>query len=252
MTNIWPWVQRVSTPFWRLYWNITDGGILSYGDQEIVMKSHCFYLIPASLDFCTRAVKPFEQFYIHFNFIDLVEVHLEQILEIPGDSVSAEYVTEFISLFQSERDRLRCEQIAHVLLGHALLKCGERLEMMELVTDPRIRSLLGFITRHLGETLDNERLARHTGLCCNAFVRLFSGIMHESPQNFVRRKRIERACYLLSFSNMSIKEIALELGFADQYHFSKVFSRLQRNTPSRFRFSATNFMREPSTQNKNK
>lgn len=250
MADIWPWIQHENTPFWRLYWNVTAGGVLEYCGREIAMRPDRFYLIPASLPFSTRAVNPFEQFFIHFNFIDSLEVHLEQILELPGDRISAKYVAEFIGLFQGRRNRLRCDQIGHVVLGHALLKCEDRLAMTELPTDPRIRNILGFISRHLGEPLDNERLARHAGLCRNAFVRLFSGMMHESPQAFVRRKRMERACYLLRFSNMNIKEIASELGFADQYHFSKVFGRLWHNTPSHFRYSHANFMEKSMSRKK--
>jgi AraC family transcriptional regulator len=53
--------------------------------------------------------------------------------------------------------------------------------------------------------------------------------------DFVRRRRVERACVLLRDPNRPLAEVALECGFADQSHFSAVFKRFIGATPAEFR-----------------
>ena len=242
MTNIYPWMQfKLHTPFWRLFYNMEEGGIIESADGCLRMQKKRFYLIPAYYEFSTHAEKPFKQFFIHFNFIDSAKVTGTQIYEIAEDSIMVEHIKEFIQLYEQHEKRIRCEMIAHTVLGHVLLRCPEEMEIKELPINRRIHVALKYISEHLNEKLDNNMLANHCGLARNAFVRLFSTTMEESPQAFVRRRKIERACYLLHFSNLSIKEIAKELGFADQYCFSKTFAKLQHNSPSRFRKSHMSF-----------
>ncbi|HLW76648.1 MAG TPA: AraC family transcriptional regulator [Bryobacteraceae bacterium] len=63
------------------------------------------------------------------------------------------------------------------------------------------------------------------------FRRYFSTTVGE----FLRRKRIEHACQLVSTSNIALAEIAMTCGFADQSHFSATFRRQVGLTPARFR-----------------
>ncbi len=242
MTGIYPWTQyNLHTPFWRLFYNTNEGGIIESAAGVLRMQPNRFYLLPAYYEFSTHAEKPFKQFFIHFNFIDSLKVTGSQIYEIAADELIEEHIQEFIRLYEKYENRVRCEMIAHVVLGHVLLHCSENLKIKELPLDPRINACLKYIAEHLDEKLDNSTLAGYCGMARNAFIRLFSSSLSESPQAFVRRRKIEKACYLLHFSNLSLKEIAVELGFPDQYCFSKCFAKLQHNTPSRFRKSHMSF-----------
>jgi AraC family transcriptional regulator len=63
------------------------------------------------------------------------------------------------------------------------------------------------------------------------FRRYFSTTVGE----FLRRRRIEHACHLVSTGNSSLAEIAMTCGFSDQSHFSATFRRQVGLTPARFR-----------------
>ena len=52
---------------------------------------------------------------------------------------------------------------------------------------------------------------------------------------YQRRLRIRRACERLRDSSLSLAEIALDAGFTDQSHFTRVFKRLNGTTPAVFR-----------------
>jgi AraC family transcriptional regulator len=67
------------------------------------------------------------------------------------------------------------------------------------------------------------------------FRRYFSTTVGE----FLRRKRIEHACHLVSSTNMALAEIAMTCGFSDQSHFSATFRRQVGLTPARYRQMAS-------------
>ena len=55
------------------------------------------------------------------------------------------------------------------------------------------------------------------------------------PHQFMTLRRIERAKQLLLRTDQSLAEIALEVGFSSQAHFTDQFRRVTGSTPLRFR-----------------
>lgn len=53
--------------------------------------------------------------------------------------------------------------------------------------------------------------------------------------HYIRQRRVEVACHRLSTSRDSLSEIALDVGFADQSHFTNTFRRLVGVSPGVFR-----------------
>ena len=63
------------------------------------------------------------------------------------------------------------------------------------------------------------------------FRRHFSTTVGE----FLRKKRVEHACHLVSRTNEPLADVAMTCGFSDQSHFSATFRRQVGLTPGRFR-----------------
>lgn len=66
-------------------------------------------------------------------------------------------------------------------------------------------------------------------------ARVFRKHYRCSVGQYVRRMRVDLAARQLAGSRCSIAEIAAQLGFADQSHFSRVFVKLIGLTPARYR-----------------
>lgn len=67
------------------------------------------------------------------------------------------------------------------------------------------------------------------------FGQIFLKKTGHSPLNYFNQLKIQKACQMLDFSDMKIKEIANELGFYDQYHFSKTFFKITGENPSQYK-----------------
>ena len=91
-----------------------------------------------------------------------------------------------------------------------------------------------FIEEHLHEQLELADLAAAVGISRFHFARLFRLATGESPMRYLLRMRIDRAKQLLSEPCGLIGDIALELGFYDQSHFTRSFRRLTGLSPTEF------------------
>lgn len=72
-------------------------------------------------------------------------------------------------------------------------------------------------------------MARTVGLYPNP--RLFG----TSPHEYLLRVRTNAACRLLETTNLTVTVIALETGFFDHSHFTRVFRRIMNITPGAYR-----------------
>ncbi|MCX7993416.1 MAG: helix-turn-helix transcriptional regulator [Fimbriimonadales bacterium] len=69
--------------------------------------------------------------------------------------------------------------------------------------------------------------------------RLFRVAMGCSPSEYLTELRLRRAANLLVSTNLSVSEIALEVGYLSLSHFSRVFRERFGKTPRAFRQSPT-------------
>ena len=56
-----------------------------------------------------------------------------------------------------------------------------------------------------------------------------------TPNDYVQRLRIGRACEILGGSDESITGIACRMGFSDSQYFARVFRKYMGETPSQYR-----------------
>ena len=99
------------------------------------------------------------------------------------------------------------------------------------------RLLAEYIDNHLGESVDLRRLAFLSGLSRTRFGDAFRASFGNSPNQYVLTRKVEVALVRL-VGDVSIGELAYELGFSSQAHFSTVFKKYVGRTPSEVRLEA--------------
>lgn len=95
-----------------------------------------------------------------------------------------------------------------------------------------LRRVRGYIERHLGESIGADALARIAGLSAGHFNRAFKQSTGDSPHHYIIRERVAMAKELLVQTSRALADIALDVGFADQSHFSRTYVAITGETPS--------------------
>ena len=103
----------------------------------------------------------------------------------------------------------------------------------------RIIKTIWYIESNLDADLSLEKIAEVAAYSPFHFHRIFKLITGETLQQYILRKKTEKsAFYLAVHKHLDIKEIYLELGFANHSVFNKTFKKYYRMSPSEFRKSA--------------
>ena len=92
-----------------------------------------------------------------------------------------------------------------------------------------------YLKSHYNENVSIAGLARHVGISMRQLQRRFQETFKTTPRDYIMRLRILNACDLLLRSQMSVTEIALEVGFYDHSVFSRMFSKKTGVSPRAYR-----------------
>ena len=80
---------------------------------------------------------------------------------------------------------------------------------------PLVRKAVTYIRIHLADQLTLAGIAKGIRVSPSYLSRLFNRETGDSVSNFITKARVEKAAGLLSFSGMSIQNIAFYVGFGD-------------------------------------
>lgn len=98
-----------------------------------------------------------------------------------------------------------------------------------------IREAENFIRFHYDSPISIKSLADSLNLSVEYFSRLFKSETGITPQDMIKKYRIEKACALIKSTNLSISEISNCIGINDQRYFSKFFKLNIGMTPVEYR-----------------
>lgn len=82
-------------------------------------------------------------------------------------------------------------------------------------------------------------VAKHVHLNVQYLGRIFKKQTGSSCTDYIQQVRISHAQELLQSTSMSITEISMRVGYMDATYFSRVFKKLKKQTPARYRKAAS-------------
>jgi len=92
-----------------------------------------------------------------------------------------------------------------------------------------------YIHENYFESINTQKIAAMVGMSHRQFNRRFQHFFNTSLCQYLMRVRINAACRLLTETDHSVTGIAGEVGFYDQSHFSRTFTRLMGLSPLKYR-----------------
>ena len=97
-----------------------------------------------------------------------------------------------------------------------------------------------------GEGASVEVLAGRLGMTERHLRRLFSRHLRATPAAVARTARVQRAKRLLSETELTMTEVALQAGFASLRRFNAVFAEVYRRPPSAIRRKMRSHLGKPN------
>ncbi|HEY4292267.1 AraC family transcriptional regulator [Luteibacter sp.] len=99
----------------------------------------------------------------------------------------------------------------------------------------RLQRATTYVDANLGRPITLADIASAAGLSPMHFAAQFRAATGHKPHEYLQLCRVERAKQLLDDKNRSLIDIALDVGFRTQAHFTTVFKRFAGHTPHSWR-----------------
>ena len=243
----WP-QSDILRDFWRLYLHEQDGANLKLAHGSFEMPRRRIALVPPGIDFVPVVHGEVHQLHIHFEFVGWPAEAARHVFPNPlildGDPLRDQLATDVRNELAAGPAALdpilsgRLKALVHLSISAALSeipddRVGRFLAIAE--GQQELLAVLHYIEEHLDQHLNNALLAEIARTSESRFIRRFRDTTGRTPGRYVQDRRLRRAADLLVSSDQSIEEIAQCCGFANRYHFTRLFSQRMDCPPARYR-----------------
>ncbi len=229
-----------------LIYCIDGHGEIRIGETTHLLSADHFFIIPATVPHAYRSDEknPWSIYWIHFSGskAGLFTRFSGQSIAIDRGKTSRinDRLDLFSEIFRNLDRGFSIETLEYVnlCLPH-LLASFIHLSQFRLVKesgekDPVAQSV-NFMLENLTRKLKLEEITDETNLSASHYSRLFLNRTGHSPIDYFIQLRIQRACRLLDNSGRMIADVAREMGFEDQFYFSRVFRKVMGMSPADYR-----------------
>lgn len=129
------------------------------------------------------------------------------------------------------------EELRHIknqMMFHQLLYCLlERLQAEQIGSAGwSMEQSIDYLEKNFSEKISRSQLAAATRVSVSHYSVLFKQLTGYSPNEYLTRLRIHRAIELLLDSEYSLRDIAFQTGYKDEFYLSRRFKQYTGRSPS--------------------
>ena len=254
-------LKKGKTYCYTLVYCIKGTGHFTIEKAKYMLKPNEFIIIPPSkiMKLMTKESvnrhPTFEFYKIHFNCLQLLpmqmngELHQRKKTYIQVDNVFkcmkksckhfASYIINKLDILlnlgqtpSNQWNKMQQYGIFFQLLWILLHPDEEKKDGKGSKSD--MKEITDYILTHYKEAITRETLAGLAGLSPSHFSHVFKRRTGKSPIEYLTEIRIRRAKELLVTSNKRLKEIAENVGYRDEFYFSRMFKKNIGLSPRNF------------------
>lgn len=98
-----------------------------------------------------------------------------------------------------------------------------------------IKNILNYITSNIHEKIELHHLTKQVNWSEQYLIKIFTQYLNCTPYQFILKQKIERAKILIIETNISLANIAFDLGFSSYSNFCVAFKKEVGQSPTVFR-----------------
>ena len=165
----------------------------------------------------------------------------QSIGKINNNFLIQKYIEGLLFYFENPslvNDEILILKLKEIILLLSQTRDSETLQViLSQLFSPITYTFKQIIEANLFSQVGIEELAQKTNLSLSSFKREFKKLYADSPANYIKNKRLERAAELLLVSDGRISNIAFDSGFNDLANFTKSFHNKYGVTPTSYRLN---------------
>ena len=137
-------------------------------------------------------------------------------------------------------DISRLESMRDIYTILSTLATSEPKKYLPSEKQRKIAPAVNYITENYNMKIKNDKLAELVGVSTVYFRKIFTDVYGQSPIDYIRALRIQKAKEMLKSDYGSISDVAEALGYQNIYDFSRTFKKLVGVSPKNFKQTSDN------------
>ena len=236
LDNRWNFTTRGSV-FSRLYFIMRGEGFIKTKNQEITLKEGNVYFIPPNCKFtcgCEYMEKTF--FHISLPTVEKYDFFLgiDKIYALPYSVEKQEFIRSLLKT-DNYLDIIKIKLLLFEVLVDFCKNLPKETGKIKKYT-PLTSKIISYIDENLSIKLTVEDIARALFLSESKIRNSFKEEIGIPVGKYIDDMVFIKARQMLTDSTKSIATVSSELGFCDQFYFSRRFKEKFGRTPSNFKF----------------
>lgn len=258
------WGERdLSSPFARLYYAVKGRAMLHLPQGDVEVRPGYMYLVPTYVPHSYECDPGFGFYYlfVYEKYRDKADVfdQYEFPIEVKANEATVLLFTNYCSLYpqlslpyrsaqsfdehrsykayaeswsnMAQYERLQLQGLVWILFSYFMKHSKEKAS----VKDERVMRAVDYIQHHLGNEINLAELADMVCVTQPHLTRLFKAALGMPPLRYIIQKKVQYAQGLLLTTDMSVREIAREIGIDDASYFIRIFKKVLGFTPQDYR-----------------
>ncbi|MBR5507569.1 MAG: helix-turn-helix transcriptional regulator [Clostridia bacterium] len=224
--------KRNVRPFWGIIYKFEGETVYRSKNKSYISNSDNIVILPKGSSYEWQCVKGGRYRCIEFDsdrsFDEILTFSVNNKEKLLGLFESVEQkilLKKYIGDIELIRD---VYSILINVLGSSEKKYAPSLKQQ------KIYPAIEYIAKNYNKEIKNDDLASLVGISTVYFRKLFSEIYRTSPIAYIHSLRISKAKEMLLGEYGSITDIALSLGYANIYDFSRTFKRIAGISPKKY------------------
>ena len=164
--------------------------------------------------------------------------------KINNDFLIQKYIEGLLFYFENPsliNEDILILKVREIILLLSQTQNAESIQViLSQLFSPTTYTFKQIIEANLFSQLTIEELAQQNNLSVSSFKREFAKLYHDTPANYIKARKLEKAAELLQVSDQRITEIAFDCGFNDLANFTKSFTSKYSVSPTNYRQKQNN------------
>lgn len=228
----------------------TEGrGFFTLGNKEVEVRANSFVIVPANtfyMNYWADEKNPWTIYWVHFTGIHIADFNKDLNLIIERGAMEIPFNENIINTWNIMYNSLEMgysfENLCNAnfclyQLISSLIFFDKHLFVKKEGNKNFINETIDFMKSNINKKITVDEMALNQNLSTSHFSSLFRKSTGIAPVNYFIHLKMQKACQLLFSTNEKIKDVALKLGYDDQYYFSRIFKKQMNISPENYRSS---------------
>ena len=230
--------EEIRIRAWDILLLVSEGCLevtLGEPPKTVVMEEKSILLVPANTPFARHARTPVKIYSLSFQPDSehpfrrglppgILHLPPTQAASILADLDRAEIIPD--------NRVLLLHIIEHILAEYYLFGTSEKPNFRHVSEE--LLKIIRYMNLHLSEQIDMKRLAEQFYLSHTGLIYKFRHELGTTPSQYLILLRIEEAKRLMRESDLSLTQIAEQVGFTSLHYFSRMFKKVTGMAPSQY------------------